>query len=176
MTGTPYHFSQRVDNYIKYRPRYPQAILDLLVAECQLNSGHVIADVGSGTGILAELFLQNGNSVIGVEPDPDMRAGAQYYLQDFPRFTSIAARAEATMLPDGAVDFVSVGQAFHWFDVEQARKEFVRILVPSGWVVLVWNVRRASGTPFLEPLQQFWETKQFWKESSSSPGEWNGDH
>lgn len=80
------------------------------------------------------------------------------------------------MLPDGAVDFVAVGQAFHWFDVEQARKEFVRILVPSGWVVLVWNVQRASGTPFLEALQQFWETKQFWKESSSSPGEWNGDH
>lgn len=161
------HLSPRVANYIEYRPRYPQAILDLLVAECQLNSGHVIADVGSGTGLLAELFLQNGNRVFGVEPDADMRAGAEYYLQDYPRFTSVAARAEATRLPDGAVDFVSVGQAFHWFDVGRARKEFVHILAAQGWVVLVWNVQRASGTAFLEALQHFWETEQFWKESSS---------
>lgn len=165
MTETPYRFSQRVDNYIKYRPRYPQAVLDLLQIECQLSNADVIADIGSGTGILSDLFLRNGNPVFGVEPDPDMRAGAEYYLQDYSNFTSIAATAEATTLADHSVDFVTVGQAFHWFNLEQARREFERILVPQGWVVLVWNVQRATGTPFLEALQQFWETKHFWKRS-----------
>lgn len=160
----PFHrFSQRVGNYIKYRPRYPRAVLDLLKAECRLTSSHVIADIGAGTGILSELFLQNGNPVFGVEPDPDMRAGAAYYLQDFPDFTSIAATAEATTLASHTVDFVTAGQAFHWFNLEQARREFERILVPQGWVVLVWNIQKAKGTPFLKALQQFWEHEQFWK-------------
>jgi SAM-dependent methyltransferase len=166
MKRPTYRFSQRVDNYIKYRPHYPQAILDLLKAECQLANTDIIADVGSGTGILAELFLQNGNPVFGIEPDPDMRAGGEYYLQTYPNFTMIAGTAESTTLPDDAVDYLTVGQAFHWFDVQRARKEFVRILVPGGWVVLVWNIQRASGTPFLVALQQFWENKQFWKHSS----------
>ena len=161
----PYRISQRVDNYIHYRPRYPQAILDLLIAECDLASGHAIADIGSGTGILSQLFLDNGNPVIGVEPDPDMRAGAEHTLRDYPNITSVAATAEATTLEDQSVDFVTAGQAFHWFDLQQARREFRRILVPQGWAVLVWNVRRATGTPFLDALQGFWETKRFWKPS-----------
>jgi ubiquinone/menaquinone biosynthesis C-methylase UbiE len=165
MIEKSYHLSQRVHNYIRYRPRYPQAVLDLLKAECQLTNSHIIADIGSGTGILAELFLQNGNFILGVEPDPDMRAGAEYCLEGVSNFTSIAATAEATTLPDRRMDFVTVGQAFHWFNLEQAKREFDRILAPQGWVVLVWNVQRAKGTPFLEALQNFWETKRFWKRS-----------
>jgi SAM-dependent methyltransferase len=166
MSEAPFHFSQRVDNYIKYRPHYPQAVLDLLIAECELDKGHIIADIGSGTGILAELFLQNGNRVIGVEPDPDMRAGGEYYLRGYSNFSSIAATAEATTLSDHSVDFVTAGQAFHWFDLVGARREFGRILAPPGRVVLLWNLQRATGTPFLEALQHFWETRQFWKYSS----------
>ena len=100
MPEASYRFSRRVDNYIKYRPRYPPAILDLLRAECRLTDAHVIADIGSGTGLLTELFLKNGNRVYGIEPDPDMRAGGEDYLRAYPRFTSIAATAEATTLPD----------------------------------------------------------------------------
>ena len=163
MEKKAYRFSQRVDNYIRYRPRYPPAVLDLLRTECGLTGSHVIADVGSGTGILSELFLENGNSVFGVEPDPEMRAGAEHYLRGFPTFISVPATAEATTLPNHCVDFVTAGQAFHWFDTAQARKEFRRILRPGGWVVLVWNVQRPSGTPFLNALQTFWETETFWK-------------
>lgn len=156
-------FSQRVDNYIKFRPRYPKAILDLLKAKCHLQPTHTIADIGSGTGILSKLFLKNGNPVVGVEPDPKMRVGGEYYLREFANFTSIAATAEATTLPDQSVDFVTAGQAFHWFDLEPARHEFKRILAPLGWVVLVWNVQRATGTPFLETIQGFWEDRRFSK-------------
>jgi SAM-dependent methyltransferase len=171
VTEPSYRFSQRVDNYIKYRPRYPEAVLDLLRAECQLADTHIIADIGSGTGILSELFLKHGYPVFGVEPDAQMRAGGEYYLRGYPGFTSVAATAEATTLPDGAVDFVTAGQAFHWFDLEFVKREFTRILAPGGWVVLVWNVQRAAGTPFLEALQEFWETKEFSKHATRQSSE-----
>lgn len=163
--------SQRVDHYIRYRPRYPEAVLDSLKAECDLAERHIIADIGSGTGLLAELFLKNGNRVLGVEPDPDMRAGGQYYLREYPAFSSVAATAEATTLPAGSVDFVTAGQAFHWFDLEAAKREFARILTPPGWVVLVWNVQRATGTPFLEALQAFWQDRRFLKFESRQAAE-----
>jgi ubiquinone/menaquinone biosynthesis C-methylase UbiE len=126
--------------------------------ECALTKHAIIADIGSGTGKLTELFLNNGNQVFGIEPDPAMRAAAEYALRKYPNFSSIAATAEATSLADHTVDFVTAGQAFHWFDLVQAKKEFARILVPEGWVVLVWNRQKTAGTPFLEVLEQFWQT------------------
>ncbi len=142
-------FTDRVANYVKYRPRYPQAIVGFLREACALTESSVVADVGSGTGFLAELFLENGNTVFGIEPNDAMREAGEGYLAAFPRFHSVAGTAEATTLPDQSVDFVAAGQAFHWFDSERARAEFARILRPEGWVALVWNGREA-GTPFLD--------------------------
>jgi ubiquinone/menaquinone biosynthesis C-methylase UbiE len=147
-------FSDRVDNYVKYRPHYPAAVVDTLRADCQLTGDSVIADVGSGTGILTELFLKNGARVFGVEPNREMRTAAERLLRSYAHFTSIAAAAEATTLPAHSVDFVTAGQAFHWFDRQQARQEFWRILKPQGWVVLVWNERRTKATPFLEAYEK----------------------
>jgi SAM-dependent methyltransferase len=137
-----------VENYVKYRPGYPSAIVSLLQVECGLTADSVIADVGSGTGILTELFLKNGCPVFGVEPNREMREAAERLLAGYTRFTSVEGRAEATALDDHSVDFVTAGQAFHWFDQAQARREFARILRPGGWVVLVWNERRREATPF----------------------------
>lgn len=132
-------FSNRVQNYLKYRPRYPSEIISLLEKECALTRDSVIADVGSGTGFLSELFLRNGNRVFGVEPNAEMRAAGERLLANYPNFVSIDATAEATTLPDSSVDLITAGQAFHWFDREKARVEFQRILKPDGWVVIVWN-------------------------------------
>ena len=151
-------FTNRVENYMKYRPGYPQAIIELLERECNLTTASLIADVGSGTGRLTELFLNHGNRVSGIEPDSEMRVAAEYLLGKNPRFTSVAATAEATTLEDHSVDFVIAGQAFHWFEREQAKNEFLRILVPGGWVVLVWNRQPTAGTPFLTALERFWQT------------------
>jgi ubiquinone/menaquinone biosynthesis C-methylase UbiE len=147
-------FSDRVENYVKYRPHYPVAIIDTLRADCRLTGNSVIADVGSGTGILTELFLKSGAHVFGVEPNREMRVAGERLLEGYTRFTSIAATAEATTLPAHSVDFVAAGQAFHWFDRQQARQEFFRILKPQGWVVLIWNERRTEGTPFLEAYEK----------------------
>jgi SAM-dependent methyltransferase len=147
-------FSSRVENYARYRPSYPRAVLDLLAAECELTGASIVADVGSGTGLLSELFLKNGNRVFGIEPNKEMRDAGERLLKDYARFTSVAATAESTMLDDRGVDFVIAGQAFHWFERERARAEFARILRPEGWVVLVWNERRTDTTPFLAAYER----------------------
>ncbi|HMF31731.1 MAG TPA: class I SAM-dependent methyltransferase [Candidatus Lokiarchaeia archaeon] len=151
-------FSNRVENYVKYRPGYPPGIINLLQAECGLTGGSIVADVGSGTGLLAILFLKNGNDVFGVEPNAEMREAGEQLLQDYTHFHSIDGRAEDTTLPDGSVNFVTAGQAFHWFDREQARTEFLRILQPPGWIVLVWNERRITGNPFQEAYEELVQT------------------
>jgi SAM-dependent methyltransferase len=147
-------FSTRVADYVRYRPGYPAALLRLLEGECGLTPASVVADVGSGTGILSELFLRNGNRVYGVEPNREMREAGEGLLAAYQNFLSVEGRAEATTLEDASVDFVTAGQAFHWFDPPHARREFARILRPGGWVVLVWNDRRTAGTPFLEDYER----------------------
>ena len=150
-------FSDRVADYIKYRPHYPVEILDLLSANCGLTPESVIADVGSGTGFLSKLFLDNGNAVVGVEPNREMREAGEAYLSDYGRFTSMDGTAEATRLPRQAINFVLAGQAFHWFDRDKTRAEFQRILKDDGVVVLVWNDRRLvakhDSTPFLRDYE-----------------------
>ncbi len=147
-------FSTRVADYVKYRPGYPAAVLRLLEEECGLTRGSAVADVGSGTGLLSELFLRHGNRVYGVEPNREMREAGERLLAAYPGFASVGGRAEATTLEASSVDFVTAGQAFHWFDPAGARREFVRILRPGGWAVLVWNDRRTAGTPLLEDYER----------------------
>lgn len=151
-------FSDRVENYVKYRPSYPREIIQLLEEDCSLTTEAVLADIGSGTGKLSELFLEYGCRVIGVEPNDEMRKGGEKQLSGYPNFTSHAGTAEATGLPDKSVDFVTAGQAFHWFDTEKTRVEFARILKPGGWAVLVWNSRRRSSSLFMPAYEQLIDT------------------
>jgi SAM-dependent methyltransferase len=145
-------FSNRAENYAKYRPGYPAELIAILKSECGLTEASSVADVGSGTGILSELFLRNGNKVFAIEPNAPMRLLAERDLK-FPKFVSLEATAEATTLEPASVDFITAGQAFHWFDREKAKREFRRILKPDGWVVLIWNERRIDSSPFLRDYE-----------------------
>ena len=147
-------FSDRVDNYVRYRPGYPEQALQVLKKECGLTPNQVMADVASGTGIWTRVLLGNGNRVYGVEPNAEMRKAGERFLAEFPRFTSVTGTAEATTLADEAVEFVTAAQAGHWFDRERARREFVRILKPGGWLVLLWNERVTDSTPFLREYEE----------------------
>jgi SAM-dependent methyltransferase len=147
-------FSTRVENYVKYRPHYPPAIIELLQSECGLNRDSMVADIGSGTGILSELFLQRGCSGIGIEPNREMREAGEKLLQDYPKFKSIEGTGESTSLENQSVDFITAGQAFHWFDREKAREEFKRILKPHGWVALIWNDRKTDSSSFLKSYEE----------------------
>lgn len=147
-------FSSRVEDYVKYRPSYPAAVLACLIQECGLTDTAVVADVGAGTGLLSKLFLDFGNTVFGIEPNPEMRQAGERFLAQYDRFTSINGTAEATTLADGSVDFVVAGQAAHWFDAEPARAEFCRILKPGGTIALVWNSRKEDSSAFMRAYER----------------------
>jgi SAM-dependent methyltransferase len=147
-------FSDRVENYVRYRPGYPPEVLDLLKAECGLQASHIVADIASGTGVFTRLLLENGNPVFAVEPNTEMRDAGVHELESYDRLVSVAGTAEETTLRSGSVDFVTAAQAAHWFDLPRARAEFVRILKPEGWCVLIWNERRTATTPFLRDYEE----------------------
>jgi SAM-dependent methyltransferase len=145
-------FSSRVQDYIRYRPGYPPEVLELVKNHCGLAQHSIIADIASGTGIFTRIVLENGNRVFAVEPNAEMRRAAEITLKGFDNFISIAGTAEATTLGNNSVDFVTAAQAAHWFDLQKARREFVRILKPSGWTVLIWN-ERTDSTAFLKDYE-----------------------
>jgi ubiquinone/menaquinone biosynthesis C-methylase UbiE len=148
-------FSDRAEDYVKYRPHYSPEVAYALQEACGLRPEHVIADLGCGPGLLAEIFLAIDNRVIGVEPNREMRRAGEDYLAAYPEFTMVDGSAEATTLPDASVDFVLAGQAFHWFQPVATRTEFARILKPGGWAVLIWHDRNVDSTPFLRAYEDF---------------------
>jgi ubiquinone/menaquinone biosynthesis C-methylase UbiE len=148
-------FSDRVDDYVKYRPHYSRDVAAALREACALKPEDTVVDVGCGTGLLAIIFLEGGNRVIGVEPNANMRRAGEGYLSRFGSFSMVDGTAEATTLPAQCADVVVAGQPFHWFQPDAARREFARIVKPGGWVVLVWHDRDTETTPFLRAYEEF---------------------
>src|ERR1700687_2180461 len=147
-------FSSRVENYVRFRPGYPAEVVEVLKKDRGLTRDSVVADIASGTGIFTRLLLEHGNRVFGVEPNPEMRRAGEEYLAHYPNFTSVAATAENTGLPDQSIGLVTVAQAAHWFDREKALREFQRILRPAGYLALLWNDRRLEATAFDRDYEQ----------------------
>jgi len=145
-------FSDRVADYVKYRPGYPAGMLPLLQQAFGLAPGSVIADIGSGTGISASVFIASGHTVYAVEPNDAMRHAAENLLGHHPNFISLTGRAEDTGLDAASIDVIFCAQSFHWFRNEATRTEFARILKPGGHIVLVWNIRKED-----DPFQQEYE-------------------
>lgn len=146
-------FSSRVANYARYRPGYPSAALEHLSRQCGLARNSVVAEVGSGTGLLTRQLLELGCKVFAIEPNREMREAGEARIAGRANYTSVAAAAEATGLPDLSVDVVVAAQAFHWFDHARAREEFRRVLRPGGWVALLWNYRKLDTTEFLRAYE-----------------------
>jgi SAM-dependent methyltransferase len=153
MLSTEQRFSDRVENYIRFRPRYPSAIINHLEKLAGLTPSSVIADVGSGTGISSAMFLEHGCTVFGIEPNREMREAAERLLVGSPNFHSVNAPAQATTLSNGCVQLIVAAQAFHWFNSDETRQEFSRILKQDGRVVLIWNERKLDATPFLSDYE-----------------------
>jgi len=146
-------FSNRVENYIRYRPSYPPGVIHLLEREAMLSPDSEIADIGSGTGIFSELLLKAGYRVNGIEPNQAMREAAERLLAGYPRFHSVSGSAQETTLPDESMDLIVSAQAYHWFDTPEARAEFRRVLRPGGKIALIWNERHLDTTPFLRDYE-----------------------
>ncbi|MGA8162464.1 MAG: class I SAM-dependent methyltransferase [Acidobacteriaceae bacterium] len=143
-------FTGRVESYRRSRPGYPPALVDLLGRACSLTADSVIADIAAGTGLLSEIFLGAGYRVIAVEPNAEMRAACASLTRDFPQLNVVDGTAEATGLADHSIDLITVAQAMHWFDLDKARAEFVRIVKPGGWCAVLYNNRPPGGDAFHE--------------------------
>lgn len=151
-------FSRTVEFYARFRPGYPERILEFLSEEIGLTPDSIVGDIGSGTGILSEVFLKNGNTVYGVEPNLEMRQYAEESLNFYPQFYSVAGSAESTELQTASVDVISAGQAFHWFDVPKARQEFLRISRDECRVAILFNNRRTEASEFLQAYENLVRT------------------
>lgn len=146
-------FSDRVDDYVKFRPSYPNEAIESIIREAGLSADSTVADIGCGTGISSRPFLERGIRVVGVEPNEAMRSAAIEYLAEFSTFILKDGSAESTGIDDTSVDSIIAAQAFHWFDAENTREEFKRILRPGGSVVLIWNERLLDATEFLREYE-----------------------
>ena len=155
MSNSIERFSNRVANYVKYRPAYPSDIIPHIERVCHVAADAVIADIGCGTGLSSKLFLESGYDVIGVEPNAAMRDAALDFLSDFMRFEIVDGTSEKTGLAPNSVDLVVAAQAFHWFEPKKTKLEFQRILKPGGSVALIWNERQLDTTPFLIEYESF---------------------
>lgn len=145
-------FSGRVEAYLAYRPRFPREILSFLREHGALPEGAVVADIGAGTGMLAEIFLEAGHPVTAVEPNGEMLEACGTLAARYPALRVVQASAEATTLRDASADLIAVGRAMHWFDWPRAHREFQRILRPGGWVLVATNGHRASGAAVSEEM------------------------
>lgn len=144
VTNSTTRFSNRVEDYVKYRPGYPVEIVKFLHDTYGLTQDKLIADIGAGTGISTELFLKKGYRVIAVEPNEEMREKAIELLDSYNGFIPKNGTAENTGIDSNSVGAIIAGQAFHWFDAVKTRTEFKRILKPYGIVALIWNERKTT--------------------------------
>lgn len=152
----PLHrFSNRVADYLRYRPGYPPGLMEWLRAQAAISADWRVADIGSGTGLLSREFLRLGCTVYGVEPNDEMRAAAEREFARESKFHSVAGKAEDTTLPDHSVRLVSAGQAFHWFDPPSTRREWRRIVEPGGYALVVFNSRLHAATPFMRAYDDY---------------------
>ena len=148
-------FSKTVDNYLAFRPDYPSEIIEFMRKNLGLISTAVVADIGSGTGKLTALSIKNGNLTFAVEPNAEMRTAAEHLFKKQPNFKSVAGTAETTTLKNNSVDFIFVGQAFHWFHPQKTKTEFRRILKNDGKVLLIWNKRMDEKSAFMKAYNDF---------------------
>jgi len=145
-------FTSRVSDYAQARPSYPLDSIKYLLNK-GINKNSVIADIGSGTGILSKLLINEVKEIYLIEPNDEMREYSKTYLSQNDNCTFINANAENTTLKDHSIDAIVVAQAFHWFDIEKCKIEFKRILKPYANIFLIWN-NRLTNTPFLQKYDQ----------------------
>ena len=153
MIDSKKRFSDKVDNYVKFRPTYPAKTIELIIQKSNIDQSSAIADIGAGTGKFTKLLLEQDLQVSAVEPNGNMRGAAEAELSAYSNFTSINGSAEQTGLPDNSIDLITVAQAFHWFDHDKCKIEFGRVLKPGGHVALIWN-RRDKRSAFMAEYEQ----------------------
>jgi SAM-dependent methyltransferase len=127
-------FGDRADDYARYRPAYPHALIDVILDGFATPE---IADLGAGTGISARLLAAAGARVYAIEPNEAMRSA----IERDDGIVPVAGSAESTGLPPSTVDLVTAFQAYHWFNVPALMAESRRITRARARFAAIWNQR-----------------------------------
>jgi ubiquinone/menaquinone biosynthesis C-methylase UbiE len=148
-------FDGRAVEYARYREKYaPEVLLPRLREWCGLTPEWIVADIGAGTGMLSDVFLANGNHVIAVEPNAEMRQMCADLHEGEILLKVVDGTAETTELRSSSVEMVVAGRALHWFDLDRAMTEFRRIVQPDGWVASIAFGRTETGREENEALER----------------------
>lgn len=143
-------FSKRAEYYYKYRPTYPLVIADFIISELKLSSDSILADIGCGTGIFSSLFKNKVKIIYGIEPNTEMLKLAKKNLSTQKNFKPIKATYDNTTLKNSSINAIVCAQAFHWFNINKAKKEFIRITDNNHYCTLIWNIRNTNNPFFAE--------------------------
>jgi SAM-dependent methyltransferase len=145
-----YSFETVAEQYERARPLYADAAVDWILERLGLGAGSRVLDLAAGTGKLTRQLVARRLDVVSVEPGDEMRG---VLARVVPEAESLAGVAEEIPLPDGSVEAVTAGQAFHWFDPEPAYDEIRRVLRPGGGFALLWN-EWDEDDPLLGPVDR----------------------
>lgn len=179
-------FDHCADDYSQYRPTYPEGALNLIAERAGPPAGRWAVDVGAGTGIFSRLLAGSGWHVIAVEPSLSMLGQFESVRQPIdgnPPIQRLSASAEATALRTSSISLVTAAQAFHWFNPPYALAEFARILAPGSLLVLLWNNRDDTQSPFAHayetlialynPAYQHEYRRQDWPKKIAAQGDFH---
>ena len=172
-TDTFTRFTSKSENYAKYRPDYLPEAIQTIIEHAKLTPASVVADIGSGTGMVTRHFVENGNPVYAVEPNPEMRQIAEVQIGKCPKFHSVNGNSEGTTLREASIDLITVGQAIGWFNPEPSKQEFLRILKPNGWFSILQHSR--LNDELTQAISQVCSAENGWQRSNapkSRPCEW----
>ncbi|HXW57331.1 MAG TPA: class I SAM-dependent methyltransferase [Candidatus Cybelea sp.] len=147
-------FTGLAANYAKFRPGYAAQIATAILGYVGRDSALIdAADIGAGTGVWTRMLAARGlHSVVAVEPNDDMRGQGIETSRGTP-IVWYKGSAEATGLPEGSADLVTMASSFHWADFDKACDEFHRILRPRGVFVALWNPRLIEANPLLAEIE-----------------------
>ena len=132
-------YFNKAEDYAKFRPEYHQDAVKILIEKTNLDTSWCAADIGSGTGNLFKNYISFVKTVYAVEPNKDMRKHAESVFNSHSAFVSIDGTSGNTRIPSKSIDLLTMGQALHWFNVDESRKEFKRIMKPNCWIAIIWN-------------------------------------
>jgi SAM-dependent methyltransferase len=153
-------YTERVMAYARYRWEFAPEAVQAFLASCGLTPEWVVADVGSGTGMVARHLVERARAVLAVEPNAAMRRAAFEGLGHHPSYRAVGASSDATGLGDSSVDLITVGRAVHWFPAASTRAEFTRILRPAGWLAILTTPCTDRG--FLDSLETVKREENGW--------------
>ena len=132
-------FNKMQNDYSKYRPNYSNEAIEYILNLQNVDNEFKVADIGAGTGKLSLPFVKRGLKLYGIEPNKDMYEKLLENMKEYSDFFGILGYSEKTYLDNKSIDLIVVGQAFHWFNIDEFKIECKRVLKDDSYIAILYN-------------------------------------